>query len=105
MSNKNVSLGVPLIKANEVFSGPQHNLWTSDMIARLVSELCFESKAGPNALPTIYHTLRVNYQCDIEYDEAYRMLQQLKLDDRIAFDWDVRRWYVPEIPAGRAPSG
>ncbi len=75
------------------------------MKARLISELCFESRAGPSTLPTIYHTIRVNYQCDIEYDEAYRMLQQLKLDDRIAFDWDIRRWCIPEIPAGRAPSG
>lgn len=72
------------------------------MKARLVSELCFESKAGPCALPTIYHTLRIDYRCDIDYDEAYRMLQRLKLDDSIAFDWDVRRWYIPKMPESRA---
>jgi len=74
------------------------------MQAWLISELCFEKKAGPLALPTIYHALRINYQCDIEYDEAYRMLQKLKWEGRIAFDWDVRRWHVPKTPAGQCPS-
>lgn len=94
----------PFAKANDFFSGPQYNLWTGEMISWLISELRWEMKSCPPALSTIYHGFSTRYQRDIEFEEAYRMLQQLKLDERIAFNWDTRKWYVPGEEAGRVLS-
>lgn len=67
------------------------------MKADLIGRLC--GKASSNELENIYPDLKSKYNRDLNFEEAYRMVQKLKLEGKVDFD-DARNesWYIPEGP-------
>ncbi len=77
-------------------SGPTPGLWTGEMKADLISRLC--GKPPSNELENIYPDLKSRYNRDLNFEEAYRMVQRLKLEGRLDFDARSESWYIPEGP-------
>jgi len=64
--------------------GPTPGLWTEEMKADLIDRLC--GKNPSNEIESIYPDLKSKYNRDLNFDEAYRMVQKLKLDGRVDFE-------------------
>ena len=77
-------------------SGPTPGLWTEEMKTDLISRLC--GKTLSNELENIYPDLKSKYDRDLNFEEAYRMVQKLKLEGRVDFDARNESWYIPEGP-------
>lgn len=66
------------------------------MKADMINRLCDSSPS--NELENIYPDLKSRYNRDLNFEEAYRMVQKLKLEGRVDFDAKNESWYIPEGP-------
>ena len=81
-------------------TGPRKDLWTPDMKERLAIFFCLREPTWTLYEMTV--TLCVEFKTRMRCAETYRMLQQLKLQGRLTYDYVYEVWYIPDPTAVNA---